>query len=144
MARAEGNSWKVVAALVGRSERTIEAWPRMYSERWQAAMTVAAVRVLEEAGAEGVFKLRSLIRYADPKIALEAAKRLAQSRFDLAKIAARRAPPPPKPVPTEAQMIADFVEAHSREQLIKLGVNLLKARGPECLQIPGDEPAGAA
>jgi hypothetical protein len=140
-ARAEGNCWEVVGEMLNRAAVTVRQWPWRYPERWEAAMKAAGERVLVDAGAEGIFKLRALLRNVDDKLVMQAAKLLARERYELAKITARRAPAPPKPVPTEAQLIADFVEAHSKEQLIAIARNLLKGRVPLELCMPGDVPA---
>jgi hypothetical protein len=109
----------------------------MYPERWNAAMLLAQRRLIDDAAAEGICILRTLLMSPNPKIQQLAAWHLVFQRLELAKLelkAAALAPPQP---PTQAQLITKFVEAHSREQLIQLATNLLDARA-----LPETQTAG--
>ena len=142
-ARAEGNCWRVVGAMVQRSEHTVRKWPQMYPDRWGAAIRAATRRVIDDAATESVFVLRELIRALDTKTRLKAAWYLVQQRLEVSKLevqaAALAAPPPP----SDAQLIAAFVEAQPREQLIKLAANLLNVRVPERVTVSRAEATGA-
>jgi hypothetical protein len=141
--RAEGNAWKYVGAAVGFSQHTVRKWPRLFPDLWAAAMRAADRRVIDDAAAEAVGVLRQLIRSGDDKLRQAAAWRLIYQRLEVAKLevkAAAHAPPPP---PSDAQRIAQFVEAQPREQLIRLAANLLNARVPKRLDVRGDEAAGS-
>jgi hypothetical protein len=139
-ARAEGHGWAAVGQEVGRSPETVRRWPQLYPDRWAAAREAAARRVIEDAAAEGVCTLRQLIRSADDKVRLQAAWHLVYVQLELAKLAQRAAANPPPP--SDAQLIAAFVEAHPRDQLIRLAANLLNARVPQRLTLPADEATG--
>jgi hypothetical protein len=142
-ARAEGNSWKVVGEIVSQSEHTVRKWPRVYPDRWEAATRAADRRVIDAAAAEGVCVLRQLIRSLDNKIKLKAAWHLIYQRLELAKIELQAATAlAAPPAPSDAQLIAAFVEAQPRDQLIKLAANLLNARVPKRITVSGDEAAG--
>ena len=145
-ARAEGNCWRVVGEIVRRHEHTVRKWPRMYPDRWDAALRAAARRTIDDAAAEGTLMLRNLVRVADDDLRLKAAWRLIYQRLQIAKLevqAAALAPPPP---PSEAQLIAQFVEGQSREQLIALATNLaaslLNPRVPQRLAVQADAAPG--
>jgi hypothetical protein len=144
-ARAEGGSWEAVGKQVRRAARTVRKWPLLYPERWAQAMRVASRQVIDDAASESVLVLRQLVRSPSEKIRQTAAWRLIFQRLELCKIelhaamAAALATPHP---PSDAQLVAAFVEAHPREQLIRLAANLLNARVPQCLAVPRDEATG--
>ena len=143
--RAEGGNWETAGKHAHRAERTVRKWPLLYPERWAEAMRAASRQVIDDAASESVLVLRQLVRSSSDKVRQTAAWRLVYQRLELCKIelqaavAAACATPPP---PSEAQLIADFVEAHPRDQLIRFAANLLQARVPQCLDIPGDKAAG--
>jgi hypothetical protein len=135
--RAEGSAWKYVGEAVGRSPETVRRWPQVFPDLWAAAVRAAQRRVIDDAADEAVCVLRQLIRTDDPKIRHQAAWHLIYQRLELTKAelaAAAHADPPP---PSDAQLIADFVEAHPRDQLIKLAANLLDAPLSERLALSG-------
>jgi hypothetical protein len=140
-ARAEGHCWKVVGRLVRKSEHTVRKWPGMYPERWDAALRAAARRTVDDAAAEGTFVLRDLVRAAEHDVRLKAAWHLIYQRLEVARLealAAAHAPPPP---PSDAQLIAQFVEGQSHDQLIRLATHLLSAPLPERLALSGLQAA---
>ncbi len=143
-ARAEGGSWDVVGMKVCRSPHTVRKWPLMYPDRWDAAMRAAGRRVIDDAAAESVFILRQLVRTGNDKLRQQAAWRLIYQRLELSKIELRAAALAAPPPPSDAQLIAAFVEAHPRDQLIRLAANLLNARVPQRLAVQGDEAAGGS
>ena len=137
-ARAEGNCWKVVAETVKRSEETVRKWPVRYPDRWDAALRVAARRTIDDAAAEGTFVLRNLVRVGeDDEVRRKAAWHLIYQRLEVAKLEAQAAALAGPPPPSDAQRIADFVNAHTREQLVahatNLAVGLLKDQAPQRL-----------
>jgi hypothetical protein len=136
--RAEGSAWKYVGEAVGRSAHSVRKWPQMYPDRWAAAVRDAHRRVIDDSAAEAVCVLRELIRCGDPKIRHLAAWHLVYQRLEVSKLEVKAAALAPPPVPSEARRIAEFVEAQPREQLIKLAANLLNARVPKRLDLPGD------
>jgi hypothetical protein len=136
-ARAEGNCWTVVGERVHKSEHTVRKWPRMYPDRWEAALRAAARRTVDDAAAEGTFTLRNLVRAGADAVRLRAAWHLICQRLAILKLevqAAAHAPPPP---PSDAQLIADFVESQSHDQLIRRATHLLTAPLPERLALSG-------
>ena len=119
--RAAGNSWEAVAKLVRRSPHTVRKWPQMYSQRWIAALRKAERTVIDSAAAESVLVLRELLRSVEEKVRVEAAWRLVFQRLELNKIEhkAKERLSQPEP-PTAAQLIAQFLEAHSHEHMAQL------------------------
>jgi hypothetical protein len=138
-ARAEGGNWVAAGERAGRSARTVRRWPLMYPERWREAMRVAARRAVDDAAAESVFVLRQLVRDKNKKLSLKAAwyllhQRLEQNRIELQ--AAALLPPPP---PSEAQLIADLMDAHPPEQLLRFAANVLNSPASKRL-LTGETP----
>jgi hypothetical protein len=143
-ARAEGNSWKVVAEQVHRSPLTVCKWPRMYPDRWAAALREAERRAIDDAGAEGVCVLRELIRAGDPKVRQIAAWHLIYQRLEILKLELKAAAFAAAPPPEDAERIAQFARSHSNEQLIRIVTNLFQAGIPKCLVVPAHPPGSAA
>ena len=143
-ARAEGGNWEVVGKRVNRSPHTVRKWPLMYPDRWADAMRVAHRNVIDDAAAEGVLMLRQLVRAQDDKLRRQAAWHLVYQRLELSKLELRAAVLAAPPPPSDAQLIAAFVEAHPRDQLIRLAANLLNARVPQCVVVPPAEAAGGS
>jgi hypothetical protein len=107
-------------------------------------MRAATRQAVDDAAAESVFVLRQIARGDDTKLRVQAAKSLIYQRIELTRMelqAAAQLPPPP---PSDAQLIAEFVRGHSREQLIQLAANLLNGPVPRCLSLQPDEPAGGS
>src|SRR5438105_111965 len=75
--RAGGSSWDHVAEKLGRSIATCRRWPHKYADLWRRAYATAARERLAEGGAEGLRKLRELLRSGDDKTRQAAAKALA-------------------------------------------------------------------
>jgi hypothetical protein len=75
--RAGGSSWEHVAATLRRSVATCRGWPHKYPDLWRRAYATAARTRLAEAGAEGLRKVREMLRAEDEKTRHTAAKTLA-------------------------------------------------------------------
>ena len=75
--RAGGSSWEHVAETLRRSVATCRRWPQKYPDVWRRAYAAAAYDRLAEAGAEGLRKLREMLRSEDAKTRQSAAKTLA-------------------------------------------------------------------
>jgi hypothetical protein len=143
-ARADGRSWETVAHLVRRSPHTVRKWPHTYARRWAAALRIAERATIDYAAAESLIVLQTLLRSKDDKIRALAAWRLMYQQLELhrleLKAAAQLAPEPP----SDAHRIAEFVKAHTHEQLCKLAANVLRIRLPGSLGAPEVLPPGEA
>src|SRR6188472_3884495 len=85
-ARAAGNSWEAVGRMVHRSARAVRRWPRLYAERWAAALRASGRAIIDDAANESVYILRELLRSKDDKIRAVAAWRLIYQRLEQCKI----------------------------------------------------------
>ena len=75
--RAGGISWEHVATTLRRSAATCRRWPQQYPDLWRRLYATAARERLAEGGAEGLRKLREMLRSEDEKTRQLAAKTLA-------------------------------------------------------------------
>ena len=143
--RAEGGNWEAVGKAVRRAARTVRKWPFLYPELWTAAMRVAHRQVIDDAADESVLVMRQLARSPVEKVRQKAAWHLIYQRLELCKIelqaAVAAACAMPRP-PSEAQLIADLVEAHPHDQLLRFAANLLAAPVSRCLNVRSDEAVG--
>lgn len=74
--RAEGLSWEAIGQAVGRSRTAVSRWPWRYQAIWERGHARAAGLLAQDANAESVQTLRSLLRSPDEKIRRDAAQRL--------------------------------------------------------------------
>ena len=65
--RAGGISWEHVATTLRRSAATCRRWPQQYPDLWRRLYATAARERLAEGGAEGLRKLREMLRSEDEK-----------------------------------------------------------------------------
>jgi hypothetical protein len=114
--RALGNNWVATAKELKRSARNIRRWPRLYPERWAAALNEAQRWAIGDLAGESLEILRRLLHSDDEKIRRDAAAlltdlRLKQARFDLKAGAATTA------VSALAQLLARLLENYTHEEL---------------------------
>lgn len=139
--RSAGSSWDAVAETLHRSVVTVKRWPELFPDRWQAAMRRAERRLLAEASAESVLVLRQLLRSRDDKVRRDAAKFLIDLRLEQAKLDLKAEPEPVAATPD--RLFAEFLEAHTDEQLEQLAASLRNAPLPPHGPSSGDANLGA-
>jgi hypothetical protein len=139
--RAAGNGWEAVAEVLRRSPGTVRRWPELYTDRWQAAVRLAERRLLADAGAESILVLRQLLRSRDDKVRRDAAKFLIFLRLEQAKLDLKAEPAPAEPTPD--RLFAEFLEAHTDEQLEQLAASLRSTPLPPRGGSPRDAVAGS-
>src|SRR4051794_29755622 len=74
--KAGGVSWDQVASRVGRHPATCRRWTSRYADEWRRLFRAAQIRLLAEAGSEGMLELRRLLRSEDEKVRRDAARDL--------------------------------------------------------------------
>jgi hypothetical protein len=139
--RAAGCGWDVVAHTLHRREATVRRWPDLFPLPWQAAMRRAERRQLSEAGVEAVVVLRQLLRSKTDTVRRDAARYLIDLRLKLAKLDPKAEPEPTEPTPD--RLFAEFLEAHTDEQLEQLAASLRNAPLPPRCHDSGYPIAGA-
>jgi hypothetical protein len=139
--RAAGCSWELVARTLHRRLAKVRRWPEVFAERWQAALQRAERRNLAEASAEAVLVLRQLLRSSTDTVRRDAARYLVDLWMKLARLdrqsEAESAPP------TSDRLFAEFLEAHSDEELQELALRLRQAPLPLQCGSSGNPVAGA-
>jgi hypothetical protein len=139
--RAAGNGWEVVAQTLRRSLPVVRRWPDLFPDRWQAATRLAERRLLSDASAESVLVLRQLLRSNDDKVRRDAARLLVSLRLEQAKLDQKAEPEAAAPTPD--RLFAEFLEAHTDEQLEQLAASLRNAPLPSHGDSSGSANPGA-